>query len=121
MASTGSRRASRDAIRSRPGRGQEPLPGLGEPHGAGVAGEQGDAEFTLEPGDPLGQRLLGEEQPPGRPAEVQFLGSGDERADLCEDIAGPAGWEDAATTLTDLYHRRIRGNAVLTIPRRELP
>jgi hypothetical protein len=84
MASTGSRRASRDAIRSRPGRGQEPLPGLGEPHGAGVAGEQGDAEFTLEPGDPLGQRLLGEEQPPGRPAEVQFLGGGDERADLCE-------------------------------------
>jgi NADPH:quinone reductase-like Zn-dependent oxidoreductase len=33
-----------------------------------------------------------------------------------KDIAGLAGWEDAATTLTDLYHRRIRGNAVLTIP-----
>ena len=33
-----------------------------------------------------------------------------------KDIAGVVGWEDAAATLTDLYHRRIRGNAVLTIP-----
>jgi NADPH:quinone reductase len=35
---------------------------------------------------------------------------------LHPEIGRLAGWEDAATTLTDLYHRRIRGNAVLTIP-----
>jgi hypothetical protein len=67
-----------------PGRGQEPVPGLGKPDGAGLPGEQGDAEFTLQPGDPLGQRLLGEEEPPGRPAEVEFLGGRDERPDLPE-------------------------------------
>jgi NADPH:quinone reductase-like Zn-dependent oxidoreductase len=35
---------------------------------------------------------------------------------LHPEIGRLAGWEDAATTLTDLYERRIRGNAVLTIP-----
>jgi NADPH:quinone reductase-like Zn-dependent oxidoreductase len=35
---------------------------------------------------------------------------------LHPEIGRLAGWEDAATTLTDLYQRRIRGNAVLTIP-----
>ena len=35
---------------------------------------------------------------------------------LHPEIGRLAGWEDAAATLTDLYQRRIRGNAVLTIP-----
>jgi NADPH:quinone reductase len=35
---------------------------------------------------------------------------------LHPEIGRLAGWEDAAATLTDLYERRIRGNAVLTIP-----
>jgi NADPH:quinone reductase-like Zn-dependent oxidoreductase len=35
---------------------------------------------------------------------------------LYPEIGRLAGWEDAATTLTDLYERRIRGKAVLTIP-----
>ena len=35
---------------------------------------------------------------------------------LHPEIGRQAGWDDAAATLTDLYQRRIRGNAVLTIP-----
>ncbi len=35
---------------------------------------------------------------------------------LHPEIGRLAGWADAAATLTDLYERRIRGNAVLTIP-----
>jgi NADPH:quinone reductase-like Zn-dependent oxidoreductase len=35
---------------------------------------------------------------------------------LHPEIGRLAGWEDTAATLTDLYERRIRGNAVLTIP-----
>ena len=35
---------------------------------------------------------------------------------LHPEIGHLAGWDDAAATLTDLYQRRIRGNAVLTIP-----
>ena len=35
---------------------------------------------------------------------------------LHPEIGRLAGWENAAATLTDLYERRIRGNAVLTIP-----
>jgi NADPH:quinone reductase-like Zn-dependent oxidoreductase len=35
---------------------------------------------------------------------------------LHPEIGRLAGWEDAAATLADLYERRIRGNAVLTIP-----
>lgn len=34
---------------------------------------------------------------------------------LHPEIGRLAGWEHAAATLTDLYQRRIRGNAVLTI------
>jgi hypothetical protein len=56
--------------------------GLGEPNGAGLPREQGDTEFALQPGDPLGQRLLGQEEPARRPAEVQVLGGRHERPDL---------------------------------------
>jgi NADPH:quinone reductase len=35
---------------------------------------------------------------------------------LHPEIGRLAGWEDTAATLTDLYQRRIRGNAVLTVP-----
>ena len=38
------------------------------------------------------------------------------RGVVLEPVGRLAGWEDAAATLTDLYERRIRGNAVLTIP-----
>ena len=34
---------------------------------------------------------------------------------LHREIGRLADWSDTATTLTDLYQRRIRGNAVLTI------
>jgi hypothetical protein len=34
---------------------------------------------------------------------------------LHPEIGRLADWSDTATTLTDLYQRRIRGNAVLTI------
>jgi hypothetical protein len=87
-------------------------PGLGEPDGAGLPGEQGDAEFALQPGDPLGQRLLGEEEPPGRPAEVQFLGGRDERPDLREiEIHAPSLRRqplvvNQARALLDRWHER---------------
>ena len=65
-----------------PGGPQETLTSLGQLHGMLVAGEQGDAEFVLKPGDPFGQRLLSQKQPGGSPAEMQFLGSRHERPDL---------------------------------------
>ena len=87
-------------------------PGLGEPNGAGLPREQDDTEFALQPGDPLGQRLLGEEEPPGRPAEVQFLGGRDERADLREiEIHAPSLRRqplvvNQARALLDRWHER---------------
>ena len=35
---------------------------------------------------------------------------------LHPEIGRLTGWADTAATLTDLYQRRIRGNAVLTVP-----
>jgi hypothetical protein len=73
------------AVGQRPaGRGQEPLPGLGELHPVPVPGQQPHAEPVLEPGDPLGQRLLGQEQPRGGPAEVPLLGRRDKGPHLCQ-------------------------------------
>jgi NADPH:quinone reductase-like Zn-dependent oxidoreductase len=40
---------------------------------------------------------------------------------LHPEIGRVADWSDTAATLTDLYQRRIRGNAVLTISPEEQP
>ena len=40
---------------------------------------------------------------------------------LHPEIGRVAGWADTAATLTDLYQRRIRGNAVLTVEAKENP
>ncbi len=40
---------------------------------------------------------------------------------LHPEIGRVAGWADTAATLTDLYQRRIRGNAVLTLEAEENP
>nr|WP_235947694.1 hypothetical protein [Candidatus Frankia alpina] len=65
-----------------PGRFEESPPRAGQLHRVAGAVEQRDTEGVLQPGDPLRQRLLGEEQPPGRPAEMQLLGRRDGRPRL---------------------------------------
>ncbi|HET9969644.1 MAG TPA: hypothetical protein VFQ68_15525 [Streptosporangiaceae bacterium] len=45
----------------------------------------------------------------------EFLRSEGTTGRLHPEIGRLADWSDTATTLTDLYQRRIRGNAVLTI------
>ena len=49
-----------------------------------VADEQLGAELVLQRADLPGQHRLGDVQPLGRPAEVQFLGDGDEVPELAE-------------------------------------
>jgi hypothetical protein len=44
--------------------------GLGQFDRVLATDEQLDAEFVLEPGDSLGERLLAQEQPRGGPAEM---------------------------------------------------
>jgi hypothetical protein len=54
-----------------------------------VALEQAQAELAFEPLNLLGQRRLGDVQPCGRAAEMQFLGDGDEAAQQAQvDVHG---------------------------------
>ena len=52
--------------------------------GAGGSGEEGVAEDLFELADLLGERGLGEVEAEGGSAEVQFLGDGDEVAEMAE-------------------------------------
>ncbi len=61
--------------------GQQPLPGRGEADAAGGTGEQRLAEQPLQGPDVPAERLLGDVQPFGGPAEVQGLGGRDEAAE----------------------------------------
>ncbi len=60
------------------GRFQKAAPGRSEVDPALAAGEQPDAQPGLEASDPLGQRLLRQEQLFRRPAEVQPFGGSDD-------------------------------------------
>jgi hypothetical protein len=57
---------------------------LGEPHGAGGALEQGQAELPFQPSNLLADRRLHDVQPRRGPAEVQLLGHGEEVLKLTE-------------------------------------
>ena len=57
---------------------QHPLAVPGEPDVPRRAVEELQAEFAFEPGDLLTDRGLDDVQPLGGPAEVEFLGDGDE-------------------------------------------
>ena len=61
---------------------EETPPGVAEFHAAGAPDEQLLAESPLQPRNPLGQGLLGEEQQGRGPAEMQLLGGGDEGSHL---------------------------------------
>jgi len=61
---------------------EETPPGVAEFHAAGAPDEQLLAERPLQPRNPLGQGLLGEEQLGRGPAEMQLLGGGDEGSHL---------------------------------------
>lgn len=61
-----------------PGRREEQPAGVGEAYAVSATLEQRRAEQGFQPRDPLGQRLLGEGERPGRPPEVQFLGGAHE-------------------------------------------
>jgi len=61
---------------------QEAVAGVAQRHPASGADEQRLAEGVLQPLDALGEGLLGEKQPGGRPAEVQLLGGDDKGAHL---------------------------------------
>jgi hypothetical protein len=58
--------------------------GLGQRDATAVAVEQGDAEAPLHLCDRPRQRWLGDAETLGRPAEVQFLGDGDEVPELAD-------------------------------------
>jgi hypothetical protein len=62
-------------------RRKEPLTALGQ-RDARAAAVEYDAELGLEARDPLGQRLLGQEQRLRSPTEVPVLRRGDERSYL---------------------------------------
>jgi len=51
----------------------------------------------------------------GGPCQLHDADSRPGSGRLHPEIGRLADWSDTATTLTDLYQRRIRGNAVLTI------
>ena len=59
---------------------EEPFAVRRQGHPAGVPGEQPGAQLVLEAPDVAADRLLGDEQPGGRPREAQLLGDGDEVA-----------------------------------------
>ncbi len=63
---------------------EEDVTGRGQPHSPAGPVEQPDPERSLEPLDLPGQRRLGQIQPGGGPAVVQFLGDGDETTELLE-------------------------------------
>lgn len=57
---------------------EETPPGVAELHPAGAPDEQLLAQRLLQPRNPLGQGLLGEEQLGRGPAEMQLVGGGGE-------------------------------------------
>jgi ribosomal protection tetracycline resistance protein len=64
--------------------GQERLAGRGEPHLPAAAFQQSERQRPFQALDLPGERRLGEPEPLGGPAEVQFLGDRDEPAQLGE-------------------------------------
>jgi hypothetical protein len=76
---------------------QQPFAFHGERHPTSRSHEQRHPEFALEPRDAPTQRLLGDVQPDGGPAEMQLLGNRDEHSQpsgidvahhSSEDLAG---------------------------------
>lgn len=65
-----------------PGRRKEALAGGRQPHVPGRPVEQFDLQLPLQAPHLLAHRGLAQQQPLGRPAEVQLLGDGDEAAQL---------------------------------------
>ncbi len=73
-----------------PGRAEEAPAGGGEFDRRPAPVEQPDPELPFQPGDPLGQPLLGQGERLRRPAEVQVLGRREEGAHLGEIQIHPA-------------------------------
>lgn len=64
------------------GRPEQGLPGGGEPDRAGRPVEELHAQVAFQQPDLLAQRRLGDVHAFGGPAEVQFLGDGDESGEM---------------------------------------
>ena len=60
------------------------MAGVRQAHGVVTAVEQSHSERLLEPHDSLGERLLGQIEPFGGPAEVELIDDRDERPDLAD-------------------------------------
>ena len=67
-----------------PGPPDEQLAGLGQRHAPGGPFDQADPDFFLQATDLLRQRRLGNVLARGGSREVEFLGEGDEIAQLAE-------------------------------------
>nr|BFD87228.1 hypothetical protein StreXyl84_66290 [Streptomyces sp. Xyl84] len=86
----------------------ERLPGRSEFDMGAGAEEQGDAEPGFDPADRLGQRLLGDREPDGGPAEVQLVGDredGLEFASLRIDDASRVSLSVGLVLDTDVVRR----------------
>src|SRR2546427_8905934 len=80
----GARDSSDRAVERVAGLGQERLAGAGESDSAGESLEQRDPQLGLEIMDLLGEGGLGDVETPGGPGESEFLGDGDEIAQVAQ-------------------------------------
>ena len=111
---------------------REETPGVAEFHAAGAPDEQLLAERPLQPRDPLGQGLLGEEQLGRGPAEVELLDGG-EGSHLGQvqvharhlrrqpRVVKTAGWPDSESTWPPTASAAPRWPASSADPRQDYP
>lgn len=72
----------RDRVEGHPGLAEHHLAGVGERHATTVPVEEQDTEPLLQLANRARERWLCDSEPNGRASEVQFLGDGDEVAEL---------------------------------------
>lgn len=109
-----------------PGRAEETPAGGGEFDRCPAPVEQPDPELAFQPGDPLGQPLLGQGERLRRPAEVQVLGGREEGAHLGEIEIHPAILTDNQRLAKPgsgcwTTHRARRSNGIRSEPPAHAP